>query len=165
MTTIEAQRRLSIALRQVDRELGYRAVCLVGTGKPVPRERVKPDPRDNDPIEWVEPIRVVVTDDPKMAPAPYNKGAHSYTYKVLAYLWVPSDAHASRLKKHLDEMLFGQKGKDMVHGWKDCAWWIAELLLGQAVQETGIEAFDEAERQRRREAALRKKRNSFRVKI
>lgn len=165
MSNSEVQRRLSIALRQVDRELGFRAVCLVGTGKKVPRERTDPDPYDNSPVEWVEPIRVVLADDPRDAPKPYNKGAHSYTYHTLAYVYASSDAHAARLKKHLDEMLFGQNGKEMMRGWKDCETWIAELLLGQAAQETGIKVFDESERQRRREAVLRKKVKAFRVRL
>lgn len=165
MSTAEAQRRLSIALRQVDRELGFRAVCLVGTGKRVPRERAEPDPYDNSGIEWVEPIRVVLADDPKGAPVPYNKGAHSYTYHTLAYVWTPGEPAAQRLKKHLEVMLFGQASLAMLHGWKDCETWIAELLLGQAAQETGVKVFDEAERQKRRQAALRKKAKAFKVRI
>lgn len=164
MRQTDAQRRLQIALRQVDRELGLKAVCLVGTGKKVPREKEKPDPYDNDPIEWVEPIRVVVTDDPKDAPTPYNKGAHSYTYRTLAYVYAV-DVYAAKLKKHLDEMLFGNSVKALMRGWKDCETWIAELLFGQAVQELGIEVYDEAGRQKLREERLRKKRMSWRVKL
>lgn len=153
-----SQRAIDAALRKVDRQLGHKAVCLVGLSYAIPV-----DWQSND---GVTPVRVVVTDDPKDAARAYNPGSPIHRYETLAYVYVQSEAHGRRLKGHLDEMLFGNsQRRDLQAGWRDCELWIAEMLLVQAAQETNIEIFDEAEHQRRRQAALRRQQKAFRVKL
>lgn len=94
------------------------AVCLIGY-----RERVPRSWSDNLGA-W--PVRIAVTEKPLDKPRPdvvrradFEQPVHEIV--VLEHVYVPSKAHAARLKAHLDRALLGGSAKNYAlrHGWRD----------------------------------------------
>lgn len=131
----------SRAYKHAEEQLGYAAVCIVGT--PGPQRRSW---QDN---QGAYPTRIVVTtDDPKKAPQVFNRGVHSADgiYHTLAYVYVRSRDHGERLKGWLEAQVAGEP---MINGWGNLEAWQYEILFGSACEALGFELFDESEKQRR----------------
>lgn len=136
-----ARIRKSRSFLAAEKELGFAALCIVGTAT---RQR-----RTWDDNEGVLPVRLVVTTgDPEHAPRDYNRGVHSVggIYHTMAYVWLRSRAEAEALRECINKTL---KPDPLLNGWCDVESWQMEILFGSAAAEVGAEVFDENERVKR----------------
>lgn len=127
--------RLSPQEREIERELGHVAVCIIGTIERIPRAF-----GDN---YGVHPIRVAATKNPRDATGDADQMSPIHPITLHAYVWTESDRDAKRLKAKLEEMLF-ENSEQLRYGWKNIEEvWIAEILIGEASRELAIRIFDE----------------------
>jgi hypothetical protein len=131
--------------KQIERELGWVAVCLVGPGRRVPR-----DFGDN---YGAHPIRVVVCADPADATDRYNPGSPTHEYRVLTWAYVEHDAYAARVRAHIEASLRSEAER-LLHGWFDLDIDEASLLLVSAAEAVPCDLFDEESRRRIVEAVI-----------
>lgn len=140
--------RRSRAYAEAERQLGFAAVCVVGTAG---RQRRRWD--DN---EGAHPTRLVVTTDaPHKAGVLYNRGVHSAdgVYHTHAHVWLRTREHAERLVAWVYDEI---RAEPMMHGWTNLEPWHFELLLGMGAERMKFEVFDDEQKQRRVLAKLRK---------
>ena len=141
--------KASRAYKAEEGNLGFAALCVVGTFDKQPRNR-----GDN---AGVHPSRLVVTTgDPKRAADIFNRGIHSVgsLYHTQAYVYWSSRERGDTAKGWIEK----QVGADpLLNGWADLEPWQWEIMFGEAAHALGFECFDETEKQRRVMARVRKR--------
>ena len=131
----------SRAYKHHEEQLGYAALCVIGTFDRQPRSF-----GDN---QGVHPSRLVVTTvDPRKAPEVYNRGVHSVgaLYHTRAYVWWKSKEHAGRAKEWIEQQVGGE---ELLNHWYSVEPWQWEIMFNEASIALGLECFDESEKQRR----------------
>lgn len=156
--------RMSVAMRSAERRLGFVAVCLIGYEGRVPRYM------GDNLGAW--PVRIATSTKPRDVTKKPDLESPIHKVVVLDYAYCPTDKHAARLKKALDELLLGSSAENrkLRHGWRDVedpavVW---PIILAEAIRGLEEEAarrrsssprfdvFDERERMRRLEAEVKR---------
>lgn len=139
--------RSTRAFREAQKALDFVAVCLIGFEGPAPAHV------GDNRGRW--PVRLAISRTPTDIAKKPDIESPLFPIVLLAHVWVESEAHARRLKGHLDELLLGEQPAEVElrHAWKDCpdpavAW---PILLEEARRMAGdrretIEIFGERER-------------------